>query len=273
MSAVLKRNNVKVFGRGQQPMIFAHGYGCDQNMWRFITPAFADRYKIILFDHVGHGQSDASAYDRARHDTLQGYAEDVLEICRELDLADAVFVGHSVSAMIGILAAIKEPDRFKRLVLIGPSPCYINDGDYVGGFKREDIDGLLDFLDSNHLGWSNTMAPVIMGNPDRPELSEELTNSFCRTDPEIAKQFARVTFFSDNRADLAKLRTKALVLQCSQDAIAPEVVGRYIHENLPGSQFVQLAATGHCPNLSAPEETVAAMQAFLDGATPGRTAA
>jgi sigma-B regulation protein RsbQ len=263
MSAVLKRNNVKVFGRGQQPMIFAHGYGCDQNMWRFITPAFEDRYKIILFDHVGHGQSDAAAFDAAKYGSLNGYADDVLAICRELDLTDAVFVGHSVSAMIGVLAASKEPERFDRLVLIGPSPRYINDGDYVGGFKQEDIEGLLDFLDSNHLGWSSTMAPVIMGNPERPDLGEELTNSFCRTNPEIAKHFARVTFLSDNRADLPGVKTKALILQCSQDAIAPEAVGRYMHQNLEGSQFVQLQATGHCPNLSAPEETIAAMEAFL----------
>jgi sigma-B regulation protein RsbQ len=263
MSAVLKRNNVKVLGRGKQPMIFAHGYGCDQNMWRFITPAFEDRYKIILFDHVGHGQSDAAAFDAAKYGSLNGYADDVVAICRELDLKDVIFVGHSVSAMIGVLAAIKEPERFDRLVLIGPSPHYINDGDYVGGFKQEDIEGLLDFLDSNHLGWSSTMAPVIMANPDRPELGEELTNSFCRTNPEIAKHFARVTFLSDNRADLPGVKTKALIVQCSQDAIAPEAVGRYMHQNLEGSQFVQLQATGHCPNLSAPEETIAAMEAFL----------
>jgi sigma-B regulation protein RsbQ len=273
MSAVLKRNNVKVLGRGEQPMIFAHGYGCDQNMWRFITPAFEDRYKIVLFDHVGHGQSDAAAFDPAKYGSLEGYADDVLAICRELDLTDAVFVGHSVSAMIGALAAIKEPERFDRLVLIGPSPRYIDDGDYVGGFKQEDIEGLLDFLDSNHLGWSSTMAPVIMGNPDRPELGEELTNSFCRTDPEIAKHFARVTFLSDNRADLPGVKTKALILQCSQDAIAPEAVGRYMHQNLPGSAFVQLSATGHCPNLSAPEETIAAMEAFLSDSTPARAVA
>jgi sigma-B regulation protein RsbQ len=268
MSAVLKRNNVKVFGQGQQPMIFAHGYGCDQNMWRFITPAFEDRYKIVLFDHVGHGQSDAGAFDRTRYGSLDGYADDVLAICQELDLKDVVFVGHSVSAMIGALAAIKEPERFDRLVLIGPSPRYINDGDYLGGFKQEDIEGLLDFLDSNHLGWSTTMAPVIMGNPERPELGEELTNSFCRTEPEIAKHFARVTFLSDNRADLPNVRTRALILQCSQDAIAPEAVGRYMHQNLRDSEFVQLSATGHCPNLSAPEETIAAMEAFLRDPAP-----
>jgi sigma-B regulation protein RsbQ len=272
MSAILTRNNVKVLGRGEKPMIFAHGYGCDQNMWRFITPAFEDRYKIVLFDHVGHGQSDAAAFDPAQYGSLNGYADDVLAICRELDLTDAVFVGHSVSAMIGVLAAIKEPERFDRLVLIGPSPRYINEGDYVGGFKQEDIEGLLDFLDSNHLGWSSTMAPVIMANPDRPELGEELTNSFCRTNPEIAKHFARVTFLSDNRADLPRVRTKALILQCSQDAIAPEVVGRYMHQNLPGSAFVLMKATGHCPNLSAPEETIAAMEAFLSD-SPARAVA
>ena len=263
MSALLKRNNVKVFGRGQQPMIFAHGYGCDQSMWRFITPAFEHRYRIVLFDHVGHGQSDAAAFDPARYGSLQGYADDVLAICRELDLTNVVFVGHSVSAMIGVLAAIAEPERFDRLVLIGPSPRYIDDGDYVGGFKPEDIEGLLDFLDSNHLGWSSTMAPVIMANPDRPELGEELTNSFCRTDPEIAKAFARVTFTSDNRADLAKVKMPTLVLQCSEDIIASERVGEFVHRGISGSTLVQLAATGHCPNLSAPDEVIQAIRAFV----------
>ena len=266
--SVVERNNVRVSGQGSRPMLFAHGFGCDQNMWRHVAPAFEDRYRIVLFDLVGAGGSDLAAYDRVKYSTLGGYAADVLEICRELELRDVVFVGHSVSAMIGVLAAVEEPERFDRLVLIGPSPRYINDGDYVGGFKHEDIEGLLDFLDSNHLGWSSTMAPVIMGNPDRPELGEELTNSFCRTNPDIAKHFARVTFLSDNRADLPTVRTKALILQCSQDAIAPEAVGRYMHQNLPGSEFVQLSATGHCPNLSAPEETIAAMEAFLRDPAP-----
>jgi sigma-B regulation protein RsbQ len=273
MYSVLKRNNVKVLGRGNQPMIFSHGYGCDQNMWRFVTPAFEEDYKVVLFDHVGHGQSDASSFDPAKYGSLEGYAQDLLEICRELDLNEAIFVGHSVSAMIGVIAAIKEPNRFESLVLVGPSPRYINDEGYVGGFKPEDIDGLLEFLDTNHLGWSSTMAPVIMGNPERPELGEELANSFCRTDPEIARHFARVTFTSDNRADLAKLKTRALVLQCAQDVIAPEEVGRYVHANLPGSQIVFLKATGHCPNLSAPEETVEAIQAFLRGPDPVKSAA
>ncbi len=273
MSDVLKRNNVRVIGEGHQPMLFAHGYGCDQNMWRFITPAFADRYKIVLFDHVGHGRSDASAFNHQKYGTLGGYAEDVLDICRRLASENIIFVGHSVSAMIGVLAALKEPHRFDKLVLIGPSPCYINDGDYMGGFKREDIEGLIDFLDNNHLGWSSTMAPLIMGNPERPELGEELTNSFCRTDPEVAKHFARVTFFSDNRADLAGVATPALILQCAQDAIAPEHVGRYVHENVQGSRFVQMRATGHCPNLSAPDETIEAIEAFLREPAPVKNAA
>ncbi|HEX7186388.1 MAG TPA: alpha/beta hydrolase [Thermoanaerobaculia bacterium] len=262
--SVLRRNNVKLSGQETgQAMIFAHGFGCDQNMWRLITPAFEDRYRIVLFDHVGSGQSDLSAYDREKYNSLQGYASDVLEICQALGLSRAIFVGHSVSAIIGILAAIQEPERFDKLVLVGPSPRYINDEDYVGGFSREDIEGLLESLDSNYLGWSSAMAPVIMGNPDRPELGAELNNSFCRTDPEIARQFATVTFLSDNREDLAKVRARTLVLQCSEDAIAPQPVGEYVHRQIPDSELVLMRATGHCPNLSAPEETIAAIKAFL----------
>jgi sigma-B regulation protein RsbQ len=263
MSA-LERNNVVEHGRADaRPMILAHGFGCDQNMWRFVWPAFSEDYRVVLFDHVGSGGSDASAYDRSRYGSLQGYADDVLEICRELDLTDVVFVGHSVSAMIGVLAAEAEPGRFGRLVLVGPSPRYIDEGDYVGGFTRADIEELLESLESNYLGWSSAMAPVIMGNPERPELGEELTNSFCRADPEIASHFARVTFLSDDRASLTRVSTPSLVLQCSQDAIAPEAVGEYVDRQLPDSRLVRLDATGHCPNLSAPEETVAAIRAFL----------
>jgi sigma-B regulation protein RsbQ len=258
-ATALKRNNVRVLGRGPGTMLLAHGFGCDQNMWRFITPAFEEDFRVILFDHVGAGQSDASAYSRTRHGSLQGYAQDLLDICRALDLKDAVFVGHSVSAVIGVLAAIEEPNRFGRLVMIGPSPCYMNDGDYRGGLDKADLDGLLESLDSNYFGWSSTMAPAIMGNPGRPEL----TNSFCRADPEIAKSFARVTFLSDNRADLTRVKTPALILQCTQDVIAPLAVGEYVHQSLAGSQFQVLKATGHCPHLSAPEETIAAMKAWL----------
>lgn len=262
---VLSKFNVTVSGRGTKPIVFAHGFGCDQNMWRFVAPAFEADYKVVRFDYLGHGKSDRSAYDRARYASLDGYADDVLEICRELDLHGVVFVGHSVSATIGILAAIREPGRFEKLVLVGPSPCYVDDGDYVGGFSREQIDGLLDFLDQNHLGWSSAMAPTIMGHPDRPELSAELAESFCRTDPEVARQFARVTFLSDNRQDLPRLRAESLVLQCSQDVIAPQHVGRYVHRHLAGSRFVLLDTTGHCPHLSAPAETTAAIKQFLAG--------
>jgi sigma-B regulation protein RsbQ len=263
---VLTRNAVTVTGRVDgPPMMFAHGYGCDQNMWRFVAPAFAADYRIVLFDHVGYGRSDLSAYGPERYDSLDRYAGDVLEIIHALDLRDVVFVGHSVAGMIGVLAARREPDRFDRLVLIGPSPRYVDDpaDGYRGGFQPADIDELLDSLDSNYLGWSRSMAPVIMGNPDRPELGEELTNSFCRTDPAVARQFARVTFLSDNRADLPELTVPALVLQCSEDVIAPPSVGEYVHRQLRDSELVVLAATGHCPNLSAPDETVAAMKAYL----------
>ena len=259
-----QRNAVTVTGNpAGPPMMFAHGYGCDQNMWRFVTPAFADTHKIILFDHVGNGRSDLSAYDEKRYSTLDGYAQDVLAIIHELDLYDVVFLGPSVSAMIGVLAAAERPERFARLVLIGPSPRYIDEGDYVGGFSHQDIEEMLESLDSNYLGWSSAMAPVIMGNPDRPELGTELTNSFCRTDPEIARRFAHVTFLSDNRADLPRLRVPALILQCSDDVIAPAVVGDYVHKHVAGSTLVTMNATGHCPNLSAPAETVDAIRAYL----------
>lgn len=244
-------------------MIFAHGFGCDQNMWRFVAPAFESDFKTVLFDHVGAGHSDLSAYDPRKYASLDGYADDLIDIGRELNISGAVFVGHSVSAMIGVLASLKEPDLFESLVLVGPSARYINDHDYVGGFSAEQINELLDFLGSNYLGWSAAMAPAIMGNSDRPELGEELTNSFCRTDPEIAKSFARVTFMSDNRADLSKVRARTLVLQCSDDLIAPTEVGRYVHEHIRGSEMVIMRATGHCPNLSAPEETIAAIRAFV----------
>jgi sigma-B regulation protein RsbQ len=259
-----RRNAVTITGNTSgQPMMFAHGFGCDQNMWRYITPAFAPTHQIVLFDHVGNGKSDLSAYDEKHYSSLDGYTDDVLEIVHEHDLRDVVFVGHSVSAMIGIMAAIREPERFAKLVLIGPSPCYIDEAGYVGGFGRSDLDEMLQSLDSNYLGWSSAMAPVIMGNPSRPELAAELTNSFCRTDPEIARKFARVCFLADNRADLPLLRTPALILQCSDDIIAPTVVGEYVHQQLTGSTMVYMNATGHCPNLSAPAETVAAIRAYL----------
>jgi sigma-B regulation protein RsbQ len=261
------RNHVVTKGAGTRPMMFSHGFGCDQNMWRLVVPAFEADYRVILFDHVGAGAADLAAYDPVRYSSLRGYADDVLDICRELELEDVVFVGHSVSAMIGVLAAALEPDRFRALVMVGPSPRYIDDEGYVGGFTRADIDGLLESLDSNYLGWSSAMAPGIMGNPEQPELAAELTNSFCRTNPEIAKQFARVTFLSDNRADLSSVRIPTLVLQCSEDVIAPASVGEFVHRSIPGSTLVNLRATGHCPHLSAPDETAAAIRKFVDSLT------
>ena len=246
-------------------MLFAHGFGCDQNMWRYVVPRFADDYRVVLFDHAGAGGSDLAAYDRQRHSTLDGYAKDVVEICRELELRDVIFVGHSVSAIIGVLAAAAAPEHFAKLVLVGPSPRYVNDGDYVGGFTAEDINDLLASLESNYVGWSSAIAPVIMGRPDRPELGTELTESFCRTDPDIARRFARATFLADNRADLAHVSVPALVLQCSNDAIAPTAVGEYVRDTLPQASYLLLRATGHCPNLSAPDETAESIAAFVRG--------
>lgn len=244
-------------------MIFAHGFGCDQNMWQPVASAFEADFMTVLFDQVGAGGSDLSAYSSAKYGQLQGYADDLVEIVRELDRDEVIFVGHSVSAMIGVLASLADPSLFSALILVGPSPRYIDDGDYLGGFAATDIAELLESLADNHLGWSAMMAPVIMGNPDRPELGEQLTNSFCRTDPAVAKEFARVTFTSDNRADLPRVTTRTLILQCREDAIAPPHVGSYVRDRIPGSELVLLDATGHCPNLSAPEEVIAAIRAFV----------
>lgn len=244
-------------------MVFAHGFGCDQSMWRHVAPAFADRYRVITFDHVGAGGAPVTPSEAARHSTLQGYADDLLAIVRELDLRDAVLVGHSVSAMICALATIEEPDRFASLVMVAPSPRYIDDDGYTGGFSGADVEELLDSLESNYLGWSAAMAPVIAGNPERPEVGSELTASFCRMDPEMARVFARATFLSDNRADLPRIGVPTLVLQCSEDVIAPESVGRYVAHAVPDATLVRLAAIGHCPNLSAPTETTAAIEDFL----------
>jgi sigma-B regulation protein RsbQ len=260
---VIERNNVRTRGSGDRAMMFAHGFGCDQNMWRFVEPAFETDFRTVLFDQVGAGASDLNAYDKAKYSTLGGYADDVVEIGRELGLRDAVFVGHSVSAVIGALAVLTAPGMFGKLVMVGPSARYIDDGDYVGGFGPTQIEELLQFLEANHMGWSAQMAPAIMGNADRPELGEELTNSFCRTDPEIAKAFARVTFTSDNRRDMPKVDVPTLILQCSEDVIAPQEAGVFVRDAIPGSRFVVLDATGHCPNLSAPDEVISAMRSFV----------
>ena len=266
---IIARNNVRVSGHGSQPMLFAHGFGCDQNMWRYITPAFEDEYRVIAFDYVGSGRSDTRAYDAKRYGSLEGYARDVLDIVHALDLRDVIFVGHSVSSMIGVLAANREPDRFAQLVLIGPSPRYINDDQYVGGFNRSDIDGLFEMMDKNFLGWANFLAPAIMKNPDRPELGEELTESFCSTDPIMARRFAEATFYADNRADLAAVSVPSLILQCSDDMVAPPEVGKYLSENLRQSTLRQMKATGHCPHMSHPEETISLIRQYLEPATVG----
>jgi sigma-B regulation protein RsbQ len=260
--SVARRNNVKVEGSGP-PMVFAHGFGCDQNMWRLLAPRYAPRFTTITFDQVGSGLSDLSAYDPAKYGSLQGYAGDVIEIVQEFAGEPAIFVGHSVGAMVGLLAGLKAPELFAGHVMVGPSPCYIDDGDYHGGFTRKDIDGLLAMLESNYLGWSSTMAPAIMGAPDQPELGVELTNSFCRTDPDIAKQFARVTFLSDNRSDLNRVTTPSLIIQSEEDIIAPLAVGEYMHDRMPNSMLRVVENVGHCPHLSAPSASAAAMDEFI----------
>lgn len=263
MKNIVKRNNVRVIGAGKRAMVFVHGYGCDQNMWRRVTPAFQEKYQIVLLDLVGAGNSDLKAFEPVRYSTLHGYAEDIIEVCDALSLTEVIFVGHSVSAMICGLAQIKRPDLFAGLVMVGPSPCYVNKEDYVGGFNQEDLEELIEMIDSNYLGWSKSMAPAIMGNPEEPALGEELTESFCQTDPAIAGHFAKTTFFSDNRKDLPRITSPTLVLQCSQDIIAPDSVGKYVSEKIEGSKFVQLEATGHCPHMSSPKELIAEVKDWM----------
>ena len=257
------KHNIKIVGaeRGRT-LLLVHGFGCDQNLWRLVVDRLKSDFRLVLIDLVGAGASDPGAWDPTKYSSLAGYAADILDIVDELDLRDVVFVGHSVSAMIGTLATLTDPSRFAKLVLLTPSPRYIDDGDYRGGFSRADIDELLESLEQNFLGWSRAMAPVIMGTPDRPELEDELADTFCRTDPEYARVFARTTFLSDNRADLPRIPLPTLVIECSQDAIAPREVGAYVHTHVPGSQLVTLEATGHCPHVSAPDATAAAISAF-----------
>lgn len=261
---ILVRNNVQVTGSGTKYLIFAHGFGCDQNMWRFVAPAFEDEYKVVLFDFVGSGKSDIRAYNPVRYSDLEGYAQDVLDICEALGTKDAIFVGHSVGAMIGILASVRKPEYFERLVLVGPSARYINDlPDYIGGFERDDLLALLDMMDKNYQGWASYLAPVIMGNPGRPELSGELEQSFCATDPKVARRFAEATFLSDYRGELEKVKVPSLILQCAEDVIAPLEAGAYIHTHMPGSEFQLMDATGHCPHMSHPEETIRLIRDYL----------
>jgi sigma-B regulation protein RsbQ len=263
--SVLQRHNVNRAGAGSgRTLLFAHGYGCDQNVWQPVAGALAADHEVVLYDCAGSGAADPSLYDRVRHATLDGHADDLIAVCEAARLDRPVLVAHSVGTMIGLLAARRRPDLFDSLVLIAPSPSYLNDGDYVGGFEREDIDSLLDTLESNHFGWARMMAPVVMGNPERPELAGALGDSFCRMDDAVARHFARVTFLSDHRAALAGVPVPSLLLQCSDDALAAPEVGAYLARQMPGSRLVQLAATGHCPHMSAPAEVVAALSEFLE---------
>lgn len=260
---IVRRFNVTRFGSGERVMMFAHGFGCDQHMWEPVARHFENDYRIVLFDYIGHGQSDVSAYDSNRYSSLEAYADDIVTIGRALELRDAIFIGHSVSSLTGGLASIKAPEMFSDLVMVGPSPRYIDDSGYRGGFSAEQIEELLEFLEDNHFGWSAAMAPAIMGNSDRPDLARELENSFCRTDPDVARDFARITFMSDNRDDLPRIPARTLVLQCREDVIAPVEVGEFVHSRIPQSEYRLLDATGHCPNLSAPDEVVAAIRSFV----------
>ena len=267
---VLRRNHVRITGQGQQPIVFAHGFGCDQQMWRFVAPAFEATHKVVLFDHIGCGKADIGAYDEKRHATIAGYAQDILEVIRAADLHDVIFVGHSVSAMMGVLACNAEPQRFAKLVLVGPSPRYLNEAApragaaaYVGGFERSDIESLVDLMDSNMLGWADYLAPVVMGAASSPELTQELKSSFCANDPYIARRFAMATFMGDNRADLPDVTAPTLIIQCADDAIAPTAVGRYVHEHIAGSVLEVMDASGHCPHMTHPGETIDLIRRYL----------
>lgn len=263
MENIVVRNNVKVFGQGDQPIIFAHGFGWDQNMWRFITPAFMDKYQIILFDYVGSGNSDIGAYSSEKYQTLQGYVQDLLDIIETLSLQNSIFVGHSISAMIGLLASIQHPNYFKKLIMIGPSPCYLNDDGYQGGFERSDIAELLDMMEMNFAGWASYMAPIAMSNPEQPTLTQELKQTFIAADPIIAKEFAEVTFLSDHRSDLSKGTVPSLIIQCSEDSIVPIGVGDYLHQHLKNSTLQLMKAKGHYPHISHPNETIQCITDFL----------
>jgi sigma-B regulation protein RsbQ len=265
---IIKRNNVTIRGAGEEAIMFAHGFGCDQNSWRHILPAFEKDYQVVSFDYVGAGKSDLSAYNSKRYALLDGYADDIIEVCSALSLNRVILVGHSVSCMVAVIAALKAPAIFRNLIFVSPSPYFFRDGDYFGGLEKTDVDALFEMMDNNYLGWSSMLAPAIMGNPDRPELGEDLTNSFCSTDPTIAREFARAVFYSDNRKYLPQLRVNSLTLQCEQDMLAPLVIATYINDHTPGNSIINLKATGHCPHLSAPEEVVSSIRQYLENELP-----
>lgn len=262
---VLSRNNVKVIEGDGPVLLYAHGFGCNQNMWDRVTPAFQATHKQILFDYVGSGKSDIAAFDAVKYGELSGYAQDVLDICDALDLSGGVtFVGHSVSCSVGILASIARPALFNKLVLLGPNPCFVNHPPaYVGGFEKEDLEGLLALMDQNYIGWAHYLAPVVSAQGEGGAVTAELTDSFCSTDPTVTKVFAQTTFFSDNRADFSKVKVPCLILQHRTDTLAPLSVGEYVHSQLAGSTLKVLDVQGHCAHMSEPLLVVQAMREFV----------
>jgi sigma-B regulation protein RsbQ len=261
---IIKRNHVNVQGQGNQTLIFAHGFGADQTVWRHIVAAFDSDYRIVLFDHVGAGKSDFTAYSRSRYSSLYGYAEDLLELCAELKLTHTILVGHSVSAMIALLASVMEPQRFSRLIFIGASPRYLNDVDYHGGFEQSDLDALYAAMSANYEAWAcGFFAPLMMGNPERPSLAREYAATLAAIRPDIALAVARAIFQSDFRAHLPRLTLPTLIIQSSDDKAVPPNVGRYLAAKIPKSQLVNINAQGHVPHLSAPDEVIRAIRAYL----------
>lgn len=265
-ASVIEQNNVTQSGIDNGPaMIFVHGFGCDQSMWREVAPKFAEGHRVITYDLTGMGQSDLSAYDPHRYGDLRAHAEDLRGIVDALRLDEVVLVGHSVGATIALLAAIEVPEKISRLVLISPSPCFVDDAvsSYRGGFSREDLEGLIAFLDENHMGWSAQMAPTIVGQPEGAVATDELTQSFCRTDPKIAQHFARVTFLSDERKAFEHATRPSLILHCKHDALVPMEVAEWMKDRTPMVTLELLDATGHCPHMTVPHDVVAAMQTYL----------
>jgi sigma-B regulation protein RsbQ len=262
---ILTRNNVNIKGNGKQPIIFAAGFGCDQTVWNEVSKAFEPNFQVILFDYVGLGNSDINAFDIKKYSQFSGYVEDLLDVCTTLNLKDAIFVGHSVSSMIGMLASLKNPDCFSRLIMLGPSPCYLNDlPDYFGGFEKEDLMGLLELMERNYIGWANVFSSTLLNNNERSDVAKDLEDRFCSTDPTVTLAFAKACFFADNRKDLSHVKVPSLILQCSQDVIAPKEVGQYLAQHLPNSTLTYMKAIGHCPHMSDPEETILAIEAYLE---------
>ncbi|UQW97420.1 alpha/beta hydrolase [Rummeliibacillus sp. G93] len=265
MHNVMNRNNVKVIGQGEQTIILAHGFGCDQSMWQYVTPNLADRYRIVLFDYVGSGNSDITAYKSEKYSTLHGYKRDVLDIIEEMNLQHVLFIGHSISSMIGMLAAIERPDYFDKLIMIAPSPCYLNDSDgYIGGFERSDINEILAMMEMNFAGWASYMAPLAMDQSNDSELTKELESSFVSTNSRVAREFAEVTFYSDYRSSLDLLDVPTLIIQCSEDSIVPKEVGEYLNQHLQNSTLKIIDARGHYPHISQPLETTKMIMEYLE---------